>query len=127
LKDEKDMVKQVDGLDIQEQRRVTVLFENYCGPDRRFQTMDFVSFNNLAERPHRTALPFPVVRHPSQPTLHLRRCAQTLNEFPFFRREGFTWRRYVHGKAIAEATVFVSVRSPRVSKGKSRQTRPDRY
>src|ERR1700694_4451218 len=105
LKDEKDMVKQVDGLDIQEQRRGNVLFENNWGPARRFQTMYFVSFHYLAERTHRTALPFPVVRHQSQPTLHLRGCAQSLNKFPFFRREGFT-RRYRHGKAITEAARF---------------------
>src|SRR5580765_4624109 len=97
-----------------------MLLENHRCRHRCFQTVSLASLHNLAKRTHRTAAAFPVVRHQRQPTLHLRRCVQTLNEIPFFGGEDLPRWRSIHVKSNSRSHWIcqaVRIRSPSVREG----------
>ena len=82
LKHEDYVIEQIDRLDVEQQRRVAVLFEDYCSADRGLQAMGLVSLHYFAKRAQGAALTLPVVRHVAEIALHLRGLTQRLDYLP---------------------------------------------
>ena len=62
LEDEQHVVQQINGFQVQQERRIPMLLQNHSRRDRGFETVRLVSFNHLAKRPHRPTVTFPVIR-----------------------------------------------------------------
>src|ERR1043166_2796457 len=94
---------------------MTMLFEDDRGGDTCLETMRGVSFHDLPKRSHCAATAFPVIRHFGQPSLNLRRRAETLNQVPFLSRERFAHRWRVHGMEVTQSLKLCKLcfRAPR--------------
>ena len=79
LKNEDDVIEQVPGFNIQKQRRIAVLLENYCRRYTGLQTMRFIPLDDFAEGAHGAAATLPVIRHCGEPMLDLSGGVKTLN------------------------------------------------
>ena len=66
-----------------------MLLQSHSGGDGCFQAMGLVSFHHFAERAHRSAFTFPVIRQRAEIALHLLGCPQAFNQFPFPVCESF--------------------------------------
>src|SRR5262249_13825355 len=62
LENENHVVQQIPRLQIEQERWVSMLFENDRCSDRSFKTVGFVSFDQLAKRFQRAAVVLAIVR-----------------------------------------------------------------
>lgn len=71
LKNENHMIEQIHGLNIHQQRRIAVLFEDHSGTNCGFETVDLVTLQHFPKRAKSASLKFPVVGQGTKIPLHL--------------------------------------------------------
>src|SRR3990170_8065521 len=82
-KEEHDVIEFVDGLHVEEQRRVTVLLHDHCCAESRFEAVGGAEPRDDAERPQGFPVLLVVVWEGPQPTLNQFRSPEPLDEGPF--------------------------------------------
>src|SRR5882672_6321724 len=103
LKNENHVIEQILRLDIQQQRRIAVLFQNHGCTDRGFKAVGFMPFYHFTERPKRATVALPVVGHGAEKSLHLRRLAKRFDQSPLSSGKRFSARYQAHrSRALAD-------------------------
>jgi hypothetical protein len=80
-----DVVELVLGFEIEQQRRVPVLFEDRRGSERRLKAMCLPVKDHAPKRPKCLTVLFPIIGKRSEKLLHLSRRSKLLDDGSLFR------------------------------------------